>query len=182
MDTRATLRRYRDGLKFLLILLCGRIPSQRLRRTIYRDVLHMSVGKTTVIYGGAEIRDPEKIAIGEHSVIGHYSILDGRCGIQIGENVNLSSGVWIWTMQHDLQDPAFGVQGGPVVIEDYAWLSCRTVVLPNVRIGRGAVVAAGAVVTKDVPPFAIVGGVPARVIGQRNTNLTYNLSGYQPFF
>ncbi len=177
------LRTYREGLRFAAILLGGRIPSHHLRRIIYRDLFHMRIGKTTVIYGGAEIRDPEKIVIGEHSIIGHYAILDGRCGIHIGENVNLSSGVWIWTLQHDPQAADFGVLGGPVVIEDYAWLSCRTVILPNVRIGRGAVVAAGAVVTKDVPPYAIVGGVPARVIGERNRNLTYELSSaYQPFF
>jgi acetyltransferase-like isoleucine patch superfamily enzyme len=90
--------------------------------------------------------------------------------------------VWIWTLEHDPQSPAFATTGGPVVIEDYAWVSCRTVILPNVRIGRGAVVAAGAVVTRDVPDYAIVGGVPAKVIGERSRDLNYELSWYQPFF
>ncbi|MFC6639871.1 acyltransferase [Sulfitobacter sediminilitoris] len=66
-------------------------------------------------------------------------------------------------------------------MEDYAWISCRVTILPNVRIGRGAVVAAGAVVTKDVPQFAIVAGVPAVVIGERERNLKYQLDFHKPF-
>ncbi len=142
----------------------------------------MKIGKTTVIYGGAEIRDPRNIAIGEHSIVGHRAILDGRSGLVIGNNVNLSTGIWIWTMEHDPQSPDFATKGGPVTIEDYVWVSCRVVILPNVRIGRGAVVAAGAVVTKDIPPYVIVGGVPAKAIGRRNQDLRYQLSWYQPFF
>lgn len=142
----------------------------------------MKIGSTTVIYGGAEIRAPWNIEIGEHSSIGHRAILDGREGLHIGENVNLSTGVWIWTLEHDPQSPCFAAKGGPVVIEDYAWISCRATVLPNVRIGQAAVVAAGAVVTHDVPPYSIVGGVPAKIIGQRNQDLRYQLSWYQHFF
>jgi acetyltransferase-like isoleucine patch superfamily enzyme len=142
----------------------------------------MRLGGTTVIYGGAEIREAWNIRIGEHSIIGHGAVLDGRSGLTIGENVNLSSGVWIWTLQHDPQSPTFGTKGGPVVVEDYAWLSCRTVILPGVTIGRGAIVAAGAVVTKSVAPYTIVGGVPARPIGRRTENLTYTLGEYQAFW
>jgi len=143
----------------------------------------MNIQNSTIIYGGAEIRSPHKIKIGAHSVIGHYAILDGRFGIYIGENVNLSTGVWIWTSEHDPQDPDFKAGGSSVTIEDYAWISCRVVILPGVRIGRGAVVAAGAVVTKDVDPYAIVGGVPAKVIGMRSRELHYILGkNYQPFF
>ncbi|MBN2145988.1 MAG: acyltransferase [Anaerolineales bacterium] len=120
--------------------------------------------------------------IGKNTSIGHHAILDGRNGLTIGENVNLSTGVWIWTLQHDPQSPDFATQGGPVVIEDYAWVSCRAIILPGVKVGRGAVVAAGAVVTKDVPSYAIVGGVPAKVISQRTQDLRYQLSWYQPFF
>ena len=162
--------------------LCGYIPSMRVRRLIYRRVFRMNVGNTTVIYGGAEIRAPRNVWIGEHAIIGHHAILDGRLGLKIGKNVNLSSGVWIWTMEHDPQAPDFAAKGGEVVIEDFVWISCRAMILPGVRIGQGAVVAAGAVVVNDVPPYAIVGGVPAKVIGQRNKDLTYRLTWYQPFF
>jgi len=108
-------------------------------------------------------------------------MFDARRSIIIGNNVSLSMGVWIWTLEHDPQDPLYGIKGGPVVIEDYAWISCRTVILPGVTIGEGAVVAAGSVVTKDVPPFAIVGGVPARVIGKRTRDLRYTLNFHKSF-
>jgi acetyltransferase-like isoleucine patch superfamily enzyme len=176
------LRRYLQGFFYWLSLLCGYLPSQHIRRFLYHRIMGMQLDRTTVIYGGAEIRSPRQIRIGRHSIIGHHAILDGRNGLTIGENVNLGSGVWIWTMEHDPQDPQFATAGGPVCIEDYVWISCRVVVLPGVRIGRGAVVAAGAVVAQDVPPFAIVGGVPAKVIGQRNQNLSYTLAWYLPFF
>ena len=69
-------------------------------------------------------------------------------------------------------------KGDKVTISDYAWLSSRTTILPGVTIGEGAVVAAGAVVTKDVADHAIVAGVPARVIGTRTANLEYRLGEY----
>lgn len=108
-------------------------------------------------------------------------MLDARNGITIGNNVSLSMGVWIWTMEHDPQDSYYQAKGGPVVIEDYAWISCRVVILPGVTIGQGAVVAAGAVVTKDVPPYEIVGGVPAKVIGERTKDLRYTLNFHKAF-
>jgi len=91
----------------------------------------------------------------------------------IGQNVNISSEVMIWTMQHDYNSHDFRAQGGSVLVEDYAWISARVIILPGVVIGKGAVVAAGAVVTKDVPEYSVVGGVPAKVIGCRNHNLCY---------
>jgi acetyltransferase-like isoleucine patch superfamily enzyme len=87
--------------------------------------------------------------------------------------VNLSSQVAIWTAQHDPQSATFDTVYAPVTVERRAWLSFRTTVLPGVTIHEGAVLAAHAVATKDVPAFSIAGGVPARVIGPRNASLTY---------
>ena len=81
-----------------------------------------------------------------------------------------------------MNDPEFGVKGAPVIIEDYAWVSSRTTLLPGVTIGKGAVVAAGAVVTKSVEPYTVVGGVPAKKIGERSKELNYKLSSSVPFF
>jgi acetyltransferase-like isoleucine patch superfamily enzyme len=170
-------RRWLGGFAFLLLSMTGRIPSNHVRRLIYR-LLGMKIGRGSHIYMGAEIRSPHRIHIGTGCSIGHGAILDGRGSLTIGNNVNFSTGVWVWTMQHDTNSPGFESYHRPVMIGDYAWLSCRTVVLPGVTIGEGAVVAAGAVVTKDVEPYAIVGGVPAKRIGERPRGLDYDLSVY----
>lgn len=157
----------------------GKIPSHKIRNFLYRHVFHMEIGKNVLIYGGSEVRSPQNIKIGDGTIIGDDSKLDGRNGITIGRNVNFSTGVWIWTEQHNAQCPNFSCinEGAPVIIGDRAWVSCRTVILPGVTIGEGAIIAAGAVVTKDVEPFTIYGGIPAKKIGERNKDLTYEFDG-----
>lgn len=167
------------GLKWLALGWVGKIPSHFVRVLLYK-AFGLHLGKRSVIYGGAEIRRPEWIKIGQGTVIGNNAILDGRMGIEIGDNVNFSTGVWIWTVQHDYKDPHFKDIGGKVVIGSNSWLSCRVTVLPGVRIGEGAVVAAGAVVTKDVEPYTVVGGVPAKKIGDRPKDINYFLGDGSP--
>ena len=84
------------------------------------------------------------------------------------------------TLGHDPQSSTFGDRGGDVIIGDRVWIGYGALVMPGITIGEGAVVAAGAVVTKDVEPFTIVAGVPAKPIGQRNRDLTYELN-YDPW-
>ena len=176
--------RYVFGLIRLVVYKTSKIPSHHIRNFIYRYVLKVQMEKDVVIYYGAEFRIPWKVRIGQGTIIGDQCILDGHKDIIIGKHVNFSTGVWIWTGQHDYNSPTFAssVKRG-VTIGDRAWLGPRSVVLPGVSIGEGAVVAAGAVVTKDVPPFTLVGGVPAKPIGKRNENLTYCFKGsdYIPF-
>lgn len=163
----------------------GRVPCHIFRDFIYRNVFKMKIDKKVVIYGGSEIRFPYNISIGEGTIVGDDSKLDGRYGIKIGKNVNFSTGVWIWTAQHDPQDAEFSCAGacGSVTIGDRAWISCRAIILPGVTIGEGAVIAAGAVVTKDVESYSIYGGIPAKKIGERNKNLTYKFDGkFMPFY
>ena len=173
--TRRNLRFARAGLNFLLLQWVGKIPSQILRRTVYCRLFGLQMGHGTVIYGGCEIRLPKNICIGSGSSIGHRCILDGRAGLQIGNSVNFSTGVWVWTMQHDAQASDFASLGASVEIGDYVWIGGRTIVLPGVKIGEGAVVASGAVVTKDVSAFSIVAGIPAIKIGDRTRDLSYKL-------
>ncbi len=178
----AKLRSRYHHVKFLGLQGIGKIPSQTIRKYLYRHYFQLAIGENTVIYNSCHIRDPHKITIGNHSSIGDRCILDGRSGLTIGNSVNISTGAWIWTLQHDPQDANFAAKGAPVIIEDYAWISSRTTILPGVTIGKGAVVAAGAVVTKSVAPYAIVGGVPAKKIGDRNINLNYQLNSSISFF
>lgn len=171
---------YASGIQYLILQVTGHIPSHIIRQTIYR-FFGLTIGKNSFIYGRSELRSPHMIRIGQNTIIGHNAILDGRGGLEIGNNVNFSSGVWIWTVEHVVNDSSFCSVSEGVVIEDYAWLSCRTVILPGVRIGYGAVVCAGAVVTKNVEPYAIVAGVPAKNIGERTKYLDYNLGNPTPF-
>jgi acetyltransferase-like isoleucine patch superfamily enzyme len=163
-------------------MMLGRFPSRRLRTFLARRVLHLKADPDSILYQWRDLRHPRGIEIGKGTVIGHWATLDGRCGLRIGNNVNCSSEVALWTLQHDPDDRHFGVRGGPIVVDDYAWISFRATILPGVRIGRGAVVAANSVVTEDVEDFTIVGGIPAKVIGTRSRDLDYTLSGDTPWF
>ena len=160
-------------------------PSHHYRNFIYRYICKMDFKKGAVIYYGCEIREPSRIHIGERSIIGDNSILDGRNGIYIGEDVVFASNVRIWTEQHDHRDPWFRCETQekkPVIIDKHAWIGSHTIILHSVHIGEGAVVAAGAVVTKDVPPFTLVAGIPAKPVSSRNKNLKYiNTGKGQPF-
>ena len=176
------MSRLRKDLSFLMLQYVGRLPSQRVRNWIYRRVYNLRLGTGSVIYNSCEIREPDRIIVGDHTSIGDHCILDGRGGLTIGNSVNLSTGVWIWTMEHEVNSLDFCSPAAPVMIDDYAWLSCRTIVLPGVTIGKGAVLSAGAVVTKSVDPFTIVAGVPAKRIGERPRDLSYKLGSCAHFW
>jgi acetyltransferase-like isoleucine patch superfamily enzyme len=168
----------------LSLAVTAKIPSHHVRTFLYKTVFAMTIGKKAVIYYGAEIRAPWMITIGEGTVIGDKAILDGRFGISIGKNCNFSTGAWLWTLQHDVNDPWFTTegQGAPIIVGDRSWLSCRTVILPGVKIGEGSVIAAGAVVTKSTVPYSINGGIPGKKIGERNKDLKYEFDGSHVHF
>ena len=158
----------------------GEIHSHRIRNFIYRHIYKMRLGEKATIYADCEIRNIAQLSIGKGSIIGDNAILDARAGINIKENVCLASNVSIWTYQHDYRDPYFRCNEGhfgPVTIENRAWIGPNTIILHDVVIGEGAVVAAGSVVTKNVPPFSLVAGIPAKVIGERPKDLRYEFDG-----
>ena len=135
-----------------------------------------SRGKNVEICKEVEFTDPRKIYIGNYTTINKKVLLDGRGGrIIIGNSVDIAQECSIWTLQHDYNTPDHIAIGGDVIIEDYVWLASRVTVLPGIRIGKGAVIATGAVVTKDVPPYTVMGGIPARKIGERSQDLRYQL-------
>jgi acetyltransferase-like isoleucine patch superfamily enzyme len=153
------------------------MPLLGMRMWAYRR-LGLRIGKGATILMSTEMHRAEDLTIGEHTVINQHCLLDGRDGLTIGANVNISSHVLLVAGTHDVNDgKSFSGSALRIVIEDHAWLCTRSTILPGVTIGRGAVVAAGAVVTKSVPEFTIVAGVPARKIGDRERHLTYEL-GY----
>ena len=157
------------------------MPSHHFRRFVYRYLYHVRIGRGSIIHWKARFFEPAGVRIGEYCNLGNDIFLDGRRGITIGNRVATGAEVMIYTLQHDIDSPTFGVTGGPVVIDDYVYLGPRSIILPNVRIGYGAVVAAGAVVTKDVPPYAVVGGAPAKFLRERSHDLDYRPDFAMPF-
>lgn len=173
-------RRLLSGYTRYFIIQVGMIPSHTIRNFIYRKILLVNLDNYAIIYFGSEIRAPYNLEIGKGSIIGDKSILDARNGIKIGENVNLSSNVHIWTEQHDHRDPYFLCNSDSsfrVTIGDRVWIGPNVTILPRVEIGEGAVIGAGSVVTKNVEPFTIVAGLPAKKIGERNKELRYIFDG-----
>lgn len=169
-----------EDLTFFLFKIVGFIPCHIIRYYFYKYVFWMKLGEKVVIYYGLETRDPWNISIGNGSIIGDKCILDGRRGIVIGNNVNISTGVWIWTLQHQINSPSFetDTDAGIVEICDRAWISSRTTILPNCYIHEGCVIASGGVLTKSTcGPFKIYAGVPGKCIGERNSNLLYEFDG-----
>lgn len=111
------------------------------------------------------IYHPESLRFGSSVAIGENVVLRAGGGLTIGNRVLIAAGAAIVTVGHPIEPPRWNkVSAAPVVIGDDVWIGVNAVVLPGVAIGNGAVVAAGAVVTEDVPPFTVVGGVPARVL------------------
>lgn len=169
-----------SDLRLWVLTMTGYVPSHRFRNFVYR-AHGVSLARSSSIHWRARFFDPQGLSIGETSTIGNDAFFDARDKIVIGSCVNIAAEVRIYTREHDIDDPFFAETGGPVVIEDYAYIGTRVTILPGVKIGKGAVVASGAVVTKDVPPYMLVGGVPAKVIRERSHDLRYKL-GYAKMF
>lgn len=124
-----------------------------------------------------------QIQIGNHCVIEPDCLLDGREGrIIIGNNVDIARGTWIFTMEHDPHSDTYAERHADVRIEDSVWIASRVIILPGVTIGKGSVIAAGAVVSRDIPPMSIAAGVPARVIGGRKSALNYRHDFFPSFY
>lgn len=151
------------------------VPFHSVRNFFYR-ISGMKIGKSSTIHMWARFYNPAGIEIGEGTIIGDHVFLDGRAPLKIGNHVDIASQVLIYNSQHDINSEGFDPIEQPVEIGDYVFIGARAIILPGVKIEKGAVVAAGAVVTSDVGQFEIVGGVPAKVIGQRkNKNPKYHL-------
>ena len=159
----------------ILNLISCLVPLHSVRKFFFRFA-GVKIGKNSYIHMGVRFFLPINITIGEGTIIGDHVFLDGRAFLRIGNNVDIASQVLIYNSEHDVDSEGFDPIEEPVEIADYVFIGPRAIILPGVKIGRGAVIGAGAVVTKDVEPFKIVGGVPAKVIGERkNKNPRYKL-------
>lgn len=142
------------------------------RRTLWlwghwrRAVLFPHQGDGCVCHWNCEIKYLERIVLGNGVIIGVNVVLGGTGGITLGDHVRISRDVIIESAGLDFsgRQPPYKHVSAPIVIEDGVWIGARAMILGNVTVGRGAVIAAGSIVTRDVPAGAVVAGIPARPI------------------
>lgn len=127
----------------------------------------MCISKECSIARAARVDYPWNFSIGSQSSIGEHAWVYCLDKITIGKNCCIGDNAKLLTGSHDLSSPHFDLVTKPITICDNVWIATAVIVLPGVTIGEGAVVAAGAVITKDVEPWTVVGGNPARVLKSR---------------
>ena len=154
----------------------GKVPSRTLRMAWLRAWLG-ACGAGTSVQMSCRFLNGHRVHFGERNAINFGCLFDGRrYEIRTGNDVSIGPEASILTLGHDVNSPDFADSGGTVTIGDHVWIAYRAIVLPGVKIGDGAVIAAGAVVTRDVDPFTIVAGAPAKKIGERERQLTYRIN------
>lgn len=160
----------------LMVLNCvGQVPCRFVRHFFYA-LAGIKIGEGSTIHTWARFFQPKNITIGQDSIVGDHAFLDGRDKLTVGNHTDIASQVMIYNSEHDTTSEGFDPIEAPVEIGDYVFIGPRVIILPGVKVGNGAIIAAGAVVTKDVPELTVVGGVPAVKIGERkNKDLHYKL-------
>jgi len=156
-------------------------PSHHFRRAWLTGVMGFSIHPSSAIFMGCTFDSKSGLTIGLNSVINENCRIDTRGGITIGQNVVISSEAVVLTATHDPRSPYFEGVKRSVHIHDFVWIGLRSLILPGVTLGKGSVVAAGAVVTKSVRPGDTVAGIPARVIASGRIDLNYE-TNYQRLF
>ena len=147
-----------------------------LRPLLYR-ACGFRIARSATIQGGVRFFHVGRLQVGEGSLVNRGVYLDNRGGLTIGAQVSIAHDCRIYSLGHELHDGLFTDKAKPVQIDDYCVLFAGAMVMPGVHLGAGAVVMAGAVVTRDVEPYRMVGGNPARDIGPREGGVPrYKLS------
>jgi len=164
-----------NGLSYAYNHWIGRVPIASIRHAFLRSYLG-NWGPGCDVAIGCRFLNGRKVHLGARNYVNSGCLFDGRrFQIRTANDVSIGPEAAILTLGHDPQSQTFADEGGDVEIGCRAWIAFRALILPGVRIGEGAVVAAGAVVTRNVPDYAIVAGSPARQVGERSPNLIYRL-------
>jgi acetyltransferase-like isoleucine patch superfamily enzyme len=158
---------------YQVIFSLPRVPSLDNCKSTFLRAVGANIGRRATYYPGVWINSGRHLVVGDDVdfAVGVVVTTDG--GVTIGDRVLIGYGAKILSRNHRIPEKGGRIFGSghdaaPVVIESDVWIGAQSIVLPGVTIGEGAVVAAGAVVTKSVPPYTIVGGVPARVLRNRD--------------
>lgn len=165
-----------EGILYLTNHVVNHIPLHFVRLGFYRIFLKFDIGSGSAIFMETWFDSKKNFIMGKNSIINQKCRLDNRGNITIGDSVAISAEVCILTADHDPTRSDFAGRLRYVTIEDYVFIGTRAMILPGVILGKGSIVAAGAVVTKNVEPFTIVAGIPAKPIGSRPSDLDYSVS------
>jgi len=158
----------------------GILPSRRIRK-FYLSFWLGRLGKGSSVMMNVRFLNGRKIHIGQRNVINRGCVLDGRrYTISTGDDVSIGPETVILTLGHDPMCPNFSDRGADVVIGNRAWIGYRALILPGVTLGEGCVVGAGSVVAKNVDPYTVIAGNPAKRIRERSRAMRYELD-YDPF-
>lgn len=151
------------------------LPGFAFRKLVLRKLLANDISLKASIHTGVDLWCVGGITVSTFSTINKYCSLDGRGTLKIGSRVSISAFVKILTAYHNPHSSEFEYITKPVIIHDYVWIGVGAIILPGVTIHKGAVIASGSIVTKDVPEYTVVGGNPAIKISERNVKeLNYN--------
>lgn len=155
------------------------IPLHFLRLNFLR-LFNKNISKSAVIMMHNRMLNFWEIRIGERVVLNQHCLLDCRkYKILIEEDVDIGPYTKIWTLGHLPDSPSHELYGGDVVIQHHVWIASGVTILPDIIIGKGAVIASSSVVTKSVENLQIIGGNPAKFIRMRKNDLKYKLN-YAP--
>ena len=152
----------------------NKIPSHSVRLGFYQYMMGFELGPKSSIFLGARFDAAKGFSLGKNSVVNENCRIDTRGGVCVGNNVSISADVVILTADHDLENFYQCSRDGRVQIFDYVFVGTRAMILPGVTLNEGCVIAAGAIVTRDVAAYTVVAGVPAKKINERSGILCYN--------
>ncbi len=146
-----------------------------LKKLLYK-ACRFEIDGSATLQGGVRFFHFGRLQVGPHTIVNRGVYLDNRAGISIGSNVSIAHDAKIYTLGHEINDELFLPKGRSVAVDDYAVIFAGAMIMPGAHIGYGAVVLPGAVVVHDVPAYNIVGGVPARKVGMRDSSPMYRLN------
>lgn len=138
--------------------------------SFYLRIFGFRISASSCIHRCCKFFHLGRLKIGRHSFISFGCYLDNRREIIIGDNVEIAHNVKIYTLGHDIDSPKFETKGKPVIIKDHVFIFSNALIMPGVTLNEGAVVLPGAVVTKDVEAYTVVGGNPAKFVKRRNAD------------
>lgn len=166
----AAVQEYKIWSMHMVSLVPGRI-GQKLRSWYYTKICG-ACGSPVFVAHGVTISSPEKLFLGKYVGIGSGAFITAGGKITIGDYVGIGPSAKIWSVNHKYDDPDQpwrfqGSEAKEVIIGNDVWIGAGSIIKPGVTIGNGAIISAGTVLSKSIPPFALVAGNPGRVIGWR---------------